>query len=121
MHQDLIRLLADTRTGSLPFQQVMDTLRRHYECSPVSFTTGANTAHPIHNPVGTNAASAQLLAFAHRLGLDLDSTLALYAEHYRSVLADPQGSNHANIRALMAGGLAGVAWDADPLRLRGPG
>lgn len=121
MHQDVIRLLTEARAETLSFQQVIDTLHRHYECSPAGFTTGANTPSPVYNPPGTNAASGQLLAFARRLGLDTETILAMYAEHYRAVQADPQGSGHANIRALMAGGLDGVRWESDPLRLRGPG
>lgn len=121
MHRELLDLLAASRNKTAVFQQVIDTIRRHYECTPVAFTTGAGTANPVHNPAGTNAASSQLLAFARRLGLGEQDTLDLYAEYYRAVLADPQGNNHANIRALMAGGWKGVELAGDPLRLRGPG
>lgn len=121
MHRELTALLANSRNKTLVFQDVVDTIRRHYECTPAAFTTGADGPGAVENPAGTNAASCQLLAFARRLGLDQANTLALYAEHHRAVLADPAGSNHANIRAFMASGWAGVRFAADPLRLRGPG
>lgn len=120
MHRDITELLTASENKSVVFQQVIDTIRRHYECTPVAFTTGAGGLAPVYNAAGTNAASSQLLAFARRLGLSDPQTLDLYAEHYRAVLANPQGSDHANIRALMAGGLAGVRWEEEPLRLRGP-
>lgn len=102
------------------FQDVMEVLRRHYECSPVRFCTGAGSARETWNEAGTNSASCFLLSFAKRLGLDEAATVALYGEHYRGVLAEPAGTNHANIRAFMAGGWAGVRFEGDALRLRGP-
>lgn len=120
MHQDFTRLLAAAANGSVMFQDVIDTIRRHYECTPVAFRTGAGMPRQTDNPAGTNAGSSQLLAFARHLGLDAPTTLALYAEHYRDVLKDPDGTAHANIRAFMANGWAGVELAADPLRLRGP-
>ncbi len=120
MHQDFTRLLAAAANDTIVFQDVIATIRRHYECSPVAFRTGAGTSRETDNPAGTNAGSSQLLAFARRLGLDEQTTLALYGEHYRDVLKDPAGSAHANIRAFMANGWAGVVLAADPLRLLGP-
>lgn len=121
MHQELLALLATGQKQNLRFQQVMDTIRRHYECTPVPFTVDVSGKAPVHNPSGTNVASSQLLAFARRIGLDEQATLHLYAEHYEAVLADPAGTAHANIRAFMAGGWEGVEFGGDPLRLRGPG
>lgn len=121
MHQELIRLIAQAKENHVSFQEVTDTLRRHWEFTPVAFVTGEGTARRTENAAGTNMASCLLLAAARRLGLDVPTTLALYAEHYRAVLADPSGSAHANIRALMDGGWGGVRFAAEPLRLKGPG
>jgi hypothetical protein len=41
-----------------------------------------------------------------------------FGEHYRSVVATPEGSDHSNIRALMAQGLAGVKFSQQPLTRR---
>ena len=38
-----------------------------------------------------------------------------FGEHYRSVVATPEGSDHGNIRALIEHGLAGVKFAQQPL------
>lgn len=121
MHQDLTDLLARADGKSILFQDVIATIKRHYECTPCPFRTGSGTTRETVNPAGTNSASCLLLAFASRLGLDQRTTLELYGEHYHNVLADPGGTAHGNIRAFMANGWAGVIIDGAPLRLRGPG
>lgn len=121
MHHELAALIAAEPSIPVVFQDVISTIRRHYECIPTRFCTGAGTARETTNMAGTNAASCLLLAFARRLDLDEATTLGLYGEHYRSVLDDPAGSAHANIRAFMANGWAGVHIEGEPLRLRGPG
>ncbi|MFP5382770.1 MAG: HopJ type III effector protein [Gammaproteobacteria bacterium] len=120
MHRDHRRLLHDAEQNNVIFQDVISTIRAHYECTPVAFSTGAGTALHTDNAAGANAASSQLLAYARRLGLDAATALRLYGEHYRDVQADPSGTSHANIRAFMANGWAGVVMPEDPLRLRGP-
>ena len=121
MHADLQRLIQSAENNTVEFQDVIVVVRQHYECTAAAFTTGSATASEVRNAAGVNAGSLQLLAFARRLGLDAATTLALYGEHYRSVLADPHGSAHPNIRAFMTNGWEGVRFAADPLRLRGPG
>lgn len=121
MHLDLQRLCSEAPKNTLLFQDVMRTIHSHYECMPCTFTTGCGTAREIRNPAGSNAASCLLLAFARRLGLDQETTLHLYGEHYRAVLDDPKGDAHANIRAFMSNGWQGVRLEENPLRLRGPG
>lgn len=121
MHADHCRTIAKAHENTLLFQDVINTIRKHYECTPVAFRTGAGTPRETGNAAGTNMASSQLLAYARRLGLDAATTVALYGEHYRDVLADPGGTSHPNIRAFMANGWAGVNMPEEPLRLRGPG
>lgn len=121
MHREITQLLQAAPQNTINFQSVVDVIRRHYECCGTAFTTGAGTARETNNPATANQASCHLLAFARRLQLDEPTTLSLYAEHYRAVLADPDGSAHANIRAFMFNGWPGVCFAEDPLRLRGPG
>ena len=54
------------------------------------------------------AGKLDLLGLALLEGFSLEETLLAFAEHYRQVLADPEGSDHGNIRALLAHGLACV-------------
>lgn len=121
MHVELDALIEQIRNERLNFVDVLAVVHRHYECSPGEFITGAGTPRETRNAAGANAASCCLLAFARRLGLDEPTTLALYAEHYRAVLTDPDGRAHANIRAFMTNGWAGVHLPEAVLRLRGPG
>ena len=52
-------------------------------------------------------------------GLDRGLQLLLaFGEHYRTVVATPEGSDHGNIRALIAHGLARVKFTAQPLTRR---
>lgn len=37
-----------------------------------------------------------------------DEVLACFGEHYRSVLANPSGNDHANIRTFMRTGWGGI-------------
>ncbi len=48
-------------------------------------------------------------------GFSDQQALLAFGEHYRHVLETPKGSDHGNIRNLMAHGLAGVAFAAPPL------
>ena len=52
-------------------------------------------------------------------GFSDQETLLAFGEHYRSVLATPEGTDHGNIRALQASGLAGVRFAALPLQRKG--
>ncbi len=58
---------------------------------------------------------AASLSSRKSLGLALLEGLLAFGEHYRSVVATPQGTDHGNIRALIAHGLASVKFSAQPL------
>jgi hypothetical protein len=51
-------------------------------------------------------------------GLSDEEALLAFGEHYRSVVATPEGSDHGNIRALIGYGLAGVKFTRQPLTRR---
>ena len=40
--------------------------------------------------------------------LSKDETLRLFGEHYKDVLADPEGDSHSNIRTFMKQGWDGI-------------
>ena len=58
---------------------------------------------------------AASLSSRKNLGLALLEALLAFGEHYSSVVATPEGTDHGNIRALIAHGLAGVKFSAQPL------
>lgn len=104
-----------SRLGT-PQHRFADTLAfidAHYDYRPSGFANGS-----VHNVSTENQGSCKVLAMAQDLALNDEQALHCFAEHYESVLADPDGSAHANIRALMQTGLAGVRFETFPLTRR---
>jgi hypothetical protein len=85
------------------FSQTLAFIAEHYHYQATSFTNG-----PVENPAGQNEGSCKTLGLALLEGFSLEQTLRAFGEHYRAVLANPDGSDHGNIRALQGSGLAGV-------------
>ena len=104
------------RPESLIFSQVLGVIATEFDVSPSAFTNGG-----IHNSAEQNQGSCQILGFAHQAGLSQAHTLKLFAEHYRAVLADPTGTNHANIRQFIERGWRGVSFAQAPLAKRSAG
>ena len=68
---------------------------------------------PVASGAGENGGSRRVFAVAKRHNLDAAATPRLFCEHYVDVLATPEGSDHANIRAFLDGGWESVSIDAD--------
>ena len=99
---DISRLLAGVANGSLKFADVIAFIEANYHYTPVDFSNGE-----VVNPAGTNEGSAKVFSLAKLHGLNQIDTLSLFAEHYQSVLATPDGIDHANIRNFMHYGWRG--------------
>ncbi len=52
--------------------------------------------------------SAKVFSFAQLQGLNQTQTLSLFAEHYASVLATPDATDHQNIGQFMLNGWDGI-------------
>lgn len=104
--------------AGLKFNEIMDKVGECYAFTPAQYVSGKGTELETVNPAGTNSGSLKTYYFAHLHGLDEASTLRLFCEHYQDVLATPDGDSHANIRAFMGNGWAGIAFDGEALRLR---
>jgi hypothetical protein len=85
------------------FSQTLAFIAEHYHYQPSAFSNGA-----VQNPAGQNEGSCKTLGLALLEGFSLEETLRAFGEHYRAVLANPNGDDHGNIRALLNSGLAGV-------------
>lgn len=104
-------VLAKVRVGEpLAFQDVQAVIAQHYDYTPTRFTNGG-----VVNEAGANEGSCRIFAFARLHGLTETQTLALFGEHYQAVLAHPEGSEHANIRAFLKSGWQGVHFEGDAL------
>ena len=111
--QALIERLRDA-PESLSFAEVLAVIDAHYHYRPTAFANGLGDDCVV-NPPGVNAGSCRVLAFARRHRLGKAETLALFAEHYRKVCDEPEGSDHANIRTFQRHGWDGVCFEGEPL------
>ncbi len=95
----------------LRFAEVVACIKTHYQYRPTAFNNG-----PLYNAAGENEGSCIIFAFAKRHRLSDKQALLCFGEHYQSVLQDPSGTGHGNIRQFMCSGLAGVAFAEEALR-----
>lgn len=103
MVQDLLKQL---QAGEAKFADVISYIEAHYTHSPTAFQNGQQ-----YNAATENQGSAKVFCFAQLNQLDQAQTLSLFAEHYASVLATPDASDHQNIRQFMQNGWDGIQFD----------
>ncbi|UUY06562.1 HopJ type III effector protein [Pseudomonas sp. J452] len=92
------------------FAETLAFVAAHYDYQPSAFRNGS-----VDNASGQNEGSCKTLGLALLEGLSLEETLRAFGEHYRAVLASPDGSDHGNIRALQDTGLHSVHFEHQPL------
>ena len=106
MEEQLIILLEKLKNNSLPFKEVIEFIDAYYNHQPTAFKNGAQ-----HNEANQNQGSAKVFTFAQLNKLDKTDTLCLFAEHYQSVLKNPDGIDHQNIRQFMIHGWPGISFE----------
>lgn len=111
MKDELSTLLKKSKEGSLLFKEVIAFIETYYQHTPAAFKNGA-----VSNEATQNQGSAKVFAFAQLNELSKEETLYLFAEHYQSVLAHADGTDHQNIRQFMIHGWTGVVFDGQALR-----
>ena len=99
-------LLAQLEAGTATFSDVLEFIEARYTHTPTAFKNGQQL-----NAANENQGSAKIFSFAKLNGLDQAQTLSLFAEHYASVLATPEGTDHQNIRQFMQLGWDGVQFE----------
>jgi hypothetical protein len=110
MKEQALALIAASKNGSLAFSEVLDLIATYYNHQPTAFKNGE-----AYNEATQNQGSAKVLTFAQINNLSAEDTLYLFAEHYQSVLAHPDATNHQNIRQFMAHGWPGVVFEGEAL------
>lgn len=108
---DLNTLRNRLNSGEHAFADTLAFIADGYTYQPQAFTNGG-----VENAAGQNEGSCKTLGLALLEGLSDQEALLAFGEHYRSVLATPEGSDHGNIRALIQHGLAGVTFAGAPLQ-----
>ncbi|MBN3471101.1 HopJ type III effector protein [Pseudomonas savastanoi pv. phaseolicola] len=104
-------LRTSLRSGEHVFADTLAFIAEGYDYQPQPFRNGA-----VDNAAGQNEGSCKTLGLALLEGLSDEEALLAFGEHYRSVQATPEGSDHGNIRALIEYGLAGVKFEGEPLK-----
>lgn len=117
MSLTIAELLAHLQAPSHPltFADILATIDAHYHYTPQTFRNGSANDQVV-NLAGTNAGSCKVFSFGRLQDLTVAQTLACFAEHYQHVLADPQGTDHANIRTFMRHGWAGIQFEGEALQ-----
>lgn len=103
-------LLAQLKNGDAKFTDVIALIDTHYTHVGTAFQNGAQ-----HNAADQNQGSAKVFSFAQLNQLSAEDTLALFAEHYQSVLSTPEATDHQNIRQFMQNGWAGISFEGTAL------
>jgi hypothetical protein len=101
---------ASLRKPGHQFSETLAFIASHYDYQPSRFLNG-----DVENAAGENEGSCKTLGLAALEGFTSEEALLAFGEHYQSVLATPDGSDHRNIRALMETGMPGVRFDQPPL------
>lgn len=107
MSQELLNQL---QSGEAKFSDVIAFIEARYTHTPTAFQNGQQ-----HNAATENQGSAKVFSFAQLNGLDQTQTLSLFAEHYASVLATPEATNHQNIRQFIQNSWNGIKFEGTAL------
>jgi hypothetical protein len=110
MNEQLLTLIKKLKDNSLPFKEVIEFIETGYQHQPTAFKNGET-----YNEATQNQGSARVFAFAQLNNLNAEDTLYLFAEHYQSVLNNPNGTDHQNIRQFMTHGWTGIVFEGQAL------
>ncbi|KAL7570081.1 hypothetical protein ACA910_017113 [Epithemia clementina (nom. ined.)] len=92
--------------SNVMFADVIEMIDKYYESQLLEFKNG-----DMLNKQGENEGSAKILSYAALSNLDKENTLKLWGEYYREVKANPDGTDHLNIRNFMETGWEGVPFE----------
>ena len=113
MEERLFTLIKNSKENSLAFSEVIEFIETYYQHQATAFKNG-----DVYNDATQNQGSAKVFAFAQRNNMSVENTLYLFAEHYKSVLNNPDALDHQNIRQFMAHGWAGIFFEGQALLAR---
>lgn len=106
-------LLNELELGNVVFAEVIAFIDTHYDHLPTAFKNGS-----VVNMATENQGSAKVFFFGQLNNLNPQTTLKLFVEHYHSVLNNPSGNDHQNIREFMKNGWSGVSFQGQALRTK---
>lgn len=106
MKEQLTTLIKDLKANTRTFKEVLEFIETYYQHQPTVFKNGE-----VYNEATQNQGSAKVFTFAQLNNLSKEDTLYLFAEHYQSVLANPHGTDHQNIRQFIIHGWSGIVFE----------
>ncbi len=113
MKDKVADLFINLKENIVSFKEVIEFIETYYMHQPTAFKNG-----DVYNEASQNQGSAKVFAFAQINGLSKEDTLSLFAEHYKAVLATPDGADHQNIRQFMLKGWDGVIFEGEALQVK---
>jgi DNA-binding IscR family transcriptional regulator len=111
MTVDGLKELLNSSPEEIDFNQVIQVIEDNYTYTPTRFTNGNGNEY-VTNEAGSNEGSCKIFSFAQLNNLDKEQTLACFGNYYRQdVLANPENTDHANIRNFIQSGWGGIHFD----------
>ncbi|NAW65535.1 HopJ type III effector protein [Photobacterium halotolerans] len=111
----LLKIIKES-PSSVVFDNVLSVIDQHYEYRPTAFSNGLGN-ETLANEAGSNEGSCRIFAFAQQHKLSEQETLACFGHHYfDTVLNNPDGTDHMNIRTFMKYGWRGIRFAGQPLK-----
>ncbi len=117
LQSDMSAFREKLNTNSAQFSETLALVEKWYDLHPSAFKNGLDDA-AVNNPAGQNEGSLKVFALGRLNGFTPEQALACFGEHYRDVLATPDGSDHQNIRQFMSHGWPGIDFASVPLTLK---
>lgn len=100
-----------TAPNQIEFEECIDVVDSNYHFTPNAFKNGN-----FKNEKGQNNGSCKIFAFGILHKLTKAQTLACFGKHYReSVLSNPEGTDHQNIRNFIKYGWENLVFESFPL------
>lgn len=117
LQKDMSAFRERLASGETLFAETLALVEKWYALNPTAFKNGLDE-HAVENPQGKNEGSLKVFALGRLNGFTPEQALASFGEHYRDVIATPNGNDHQNIRQFMRHGWAGIQFENAPLRLK---
>ena len=112
--EEFLRYLNDA-TDAVEFAVVLEFIETHFSYSATDFYNGIGEGRLL-NKAGTNEGSCKIFALGKALELSEEQTLVCFGQYYQQdVLANPEGTDHGNIRNFMKHGWNGIEFSGTAL------
>jgi hypothetical protein len=113
-HNDLKINFKSAANNAIDFKEFLVMFDRFFTIIPTSFSNNG-----LVNKIAENEGSLKVFASAKYCNATDEEALSWFKEHYQSVLDDPDGDSHQNIRHFQKGGLENISFDINiiPIKL----